>query len=74
MPAQNQDKGRKQKIQVRQGRLNFTTLEEVPERAPIMTGMFSVYNQPALILFDFGASHSFPSYFGFGKCGHYYGS
>jgi hypothetical protein len=47
MPAPNQDQGRKQKIQVKQGKLNFTTLEEVPEGAPIMTGIFSVYNQPA---------------------------
>jgi hypothetical protein len=61
MPAPNQDKGRKQKVQVRQGKLNFTTLEEVPEGAPIMIGIFSVYNQPALILFDSGASHSFIS-------------
>jgi hypothetical protein len=61
MPALNQDKGRKQKVQVRQGKLNFTTLEELPEGAPIMTGIFSVYNQPALILFDSGASHSFIS-------------
>jgi hypothetical protein len=56
------DKGRKQKVQVRQGKLNFTTLEELLEGgAPIMTGIFSVYNQPALILFDSGASHSFIS-------------
>jgi hypothetical protein len=41
--------------------LNFTTLEELPEGAPIMTGIFSVFNQPALILFDSGASHSFIS-------------
>jgi hypothetical protein len=47
MPAPNQDKGRKQKVQVRQGKLNFTTLEELPEGAPIMTGTFSVLNQPA---------------------------
>jgi hypothetical protein len=40
MPAPSQDKGRKQKVQVRQGKLNFTTLEEVPEGAPIMTGIF----------------------------------
>jgi hypothetical protein len=58
MPAPNQDKGKKQKVQVRQGRLNLTTLEELPEGAPIMTGTFSVFNQPALILFDSGASHS----------------
>jgi hypothetical protein len=61
MSAPSQDKGRKQKVQVRQGKLNFTTLEEVPEGAPIMIGIFSVYNQLALILFDFGASHSFIS-------------
>jgi hypothetical protein len=45
----------------KQGKLNFTTLEEVPEGAPIMTSIFSVYNQPALILFFSGASHSFIS-------------
>jgi hypothetical protein len=55
MPAPNQDKWRKQKVQVKQGKLNFTTLEELPEGAPIMTGTFSVFNQPALILFDSGA-------------------
>jgi hypothetical protein len=48
-------------MQVRQGKLNFTTLEELPEGAPVMTGTFSVFNQPALILFDSGASHSFIS-------------
>jgi hypothetical protein len=68
MPAPNQDKGRKQKVQVRQGKLNFTTLEELPEGAPIMTGIFSVYNQPTLILFDSGASHSFISQKFSAKC------
>jgi hypothetical protein len=68
MPAPSQDKGRKQKVQVRQGKLNFTTLEEVPEGASIMTGTFSVFNQPALILFDSGASHSFISQKFSAKC------
>jgi hypothetical protein len=68
MPAPNQDKGRKQKVQVRQGKLNFTTLEELPEGAPIMTGIFSVYNQSALILFDSSASHSFISQKFSAKC------
>jgi hypothetical protein len=68
MPAPNQDKGRKQKVHVRQGKLNFTTLEEVPEGAPIMTGIFLVYNQAALILFDSGASHSFISQKFSAKC------
>jgi hypothetical protein len=56
MPALNQDKGRKQKVQVRQGKLNFTTLEELPEGAPIMTGIFLVFIQPALVLLHLIAS------------------
>jgi hypothetical protein len=46
---------------VRQGRLNFTTLADIPEGAPIMTGTFSVLNYHAVILFYSGASHSFIS-------------
>jgi hypothetical protein len=46
---------------VRQGRLNFTTLADLPEGAPVMTGTFSVLNYPPIILFDSGASHSFIS-------------
>jgi hypothetical protein len=61
MPAPNQDKGRKQKVQVRQGKLNFTTLEELPEGAPVVTSTFTVFNQPTSILFDSSASHSFIS-------------
>jgi hypothetical protein len=48
-------------VQVRQGRLNFTTMADIPEGAPIMTSIFSVLNYPAIILFDSGASHSFIS-------------
>jgi hypothetical protein len=46
---------------VRQGRLNFTTMADIPEGAPVLTGIFSVLNYPAIILFDSGASHSFIS-------------
>jgi hypothetical protein len=46
-------------VQVRQGRLNFTTLADIPEGAPVMTGIFSVLNYPTVILFYSGASHSF---------------
>jgi hypothetical protein len=48
-------------MQVRQGKLNFTTMADIPEGAPVMTGIFSVLNYPAIILFDSGASHSFIS-------------
>jgi predicted aspartyl protease len=52
-------------VQVHQGRVNFTTLSELPEGAPIMSGTFSINNQPVIIMFDFGATHSFIS----SKCG-----
>jgi hypothetical protein len=45
--------------------VNFTTLIELPEGAPIMTGTFSINHQPVIILFDSGATHSFIS----SKCG-----
>jgi hypothetical protein len=45
-------------VQVRQGRLNFTILAELPEGAPVMTGTFNVFNHPALVLFDSSASHN----------------
>jgi hypothetical protein len=39
----------------------FTTLSKLPEGAPIMTGTFTIHHQPAVILFDYGATHSFIS-------------
>ena len=57
----NQNKGKKQTVQVRQGRINFTTLAELPEGTPVMAGTFSIHHKPAVILFDSGASHSFIS-------------
>jgi hypothetical protein len=56
-----QNQGKRQKVQVRQGRLNFTTMADIPEGAPVMTGIFSILNYPTIILFDSGASHSFIS-------------
>jgi hypothetical protein len=52
-------------MQVRQGRVNFTTPAELPEGAPIMTGTFFIDYKPVIILFDSGATHSFIS----DKCG-----
>jgi hypothetical protein len=57
----NQNQGKRQKVQLRQGRLNFTTMADISEGAPVMTSIFSVLNNPAIILFDSGASHSFIS-------------
>jgi hypothetical protein len=61
----NQGKGKKRVMQVRQGRVNFATLAEFPEGAPIMMGTFSIDYKPVIILFDSGATHSFIS----DKCG-----
>jgi hypothetical protein len=52
-------KGKKKTVQVRQGRVNFTTLSELPEGAPIMMDTFTMHHQPAVILLDSGATHSF---------------
>jgi predicted aspartyl protease len=48
-------------VQVKQGKLNFTTLADVPEGAVVMTGTFSIRDHPIRILFDYGATHSFIS-------------
>jgi hypothetical protein len=58
-------KGKKQGVQVRQGRVNLTTLSELPKGTPIMTGTFSINHLPVIVLFDSGATHSFISL----KCG-----
>jgi hypothetical protein len=48
-------------MQVRQGRVNFTTLAELLDGAPVMSGTFSIHHKPVVILFDSGATHSFIS-------------
>jgi hypothetical protein len=52
---------KKQTVQVRQGRVNFTTLFELPEGALIMTGTFTIHHQPTVILFDSSATYNFIS-------------
>jgi hypothetical protein len=48
-------------VQVRQGKLNFTTMSDAPEGASVLTGTFSINDTPVKILFDSGATHSFIS-------------
>jgi hypothetical protein len=48
-------------VQVRQGKLNFTTMSDIPEGASILTGTFSINDTPVKILFDSRATHSFIS-------------
>jgi hypothetical protein len=57
----NRNQSKKLTIQVKQGRINFTTLAVLPNGAPMMTGTFSIHLKPAILLFDSGASHSFIS-------------
>ena len=58
----DQNKCNIQTVQVRQGRLNFINLADLPEGAPIMSDTFSINDHPAIIQFDSGASHSFISF------------
>jgi hypothetical protein len=43
------------------GRVFYTRTEVIPEGEPVMMGLFTVANEPAVILFDSGASHTFIS-------------
>jgi hypothetical protein len=56
-------------VQVRQGKLNFTTMSNIPEGALVLTGTFSINDTPVKILFDSGATHSFISENLLGKLG-----
>jgi hypothetical protein len=56
-------------VQVRQGKLNFTTMSDIPEGASLLTGTFSINDTPVKILFDSGATHSFISERLIGKMG-----
>jgi hypothetical protein len=51
-------------MQVKQGRLNFTTMVGIREGAAVMTGTFSIHGKLVKILFDSGATHSFMNYTG----------
>jgi hypothetical protein len=56
-------------VQVRQGKLNFTTMSDIPEGASVLTGTFSINDIPVKILFGSGATHSFISENLLGKLG-----
>ena len=62
-PAQGstQQTQKKKVAPVKTGRVNYTTLEDVPEGTQVMAGMFSIHHRPAIVLFDSGASHTFIS-------------
>jgi hypothetical protein len=41
------------------GRVFYTQASAILEGEPVMMGMFPIANHPAVLLFDFGASHTF---------------
>jgi hypothetical protein len=52
---------KKPMVQVRQGKLNFTTMSDIPEGTSVLTGTFSINDIPIKILLDSRATHSFIS-------------
>jgi hypothetical protein len=48
-------------VQVRQGKLNLTTMSDILEGASVLMGTFFINDTPVKILFDSGATHSFIS-------------
>jgi predicted aspartyl protease len=60
---------KKPMVQVHQGKLNFTTMNDISEGASVLTGTFSINDTPVKILFDSGATHSFISVNLLGKFG-----
>ena len=64
-PKQGQQSGQQSQKQnvayFKSGQVHYTTLEGIPEGAPVMAGTFSVNDQHIIVLFDSGASHTFIS-------------
>jgi hypothetical protein len=46
---------------VKTGRVNYTTMEDIPEGEQVLADTFSLNGHPTTILFDSGASHDFIS-------------
>ena len=58
---QNQGNQKQANPKARPRYVHYTVVEEIPVGEVVTAGMFLVNKHPAIILFDFGASHSFMS-------------
>jgi hypothetical protein len=57
----SQAKGNAGKNTKKMGRIYYTQVATTPDDEPVMMGTFLVANHPTIILFDYGASHTFIS-------------
>jgi hypothetical protein len=48
-------------VATRAGRVNYTTVDDVPEGEQVLVDTFSLNGHPIVILFDSGTSHDFIS-------------
>jgi hypothetical protein len=46
-------------VQVKEGKLNYTSMMNTPKGAAVLTGIFSIRGFSVKVLFDSGATHSF---------------
>jgi hypothetical protein len=54
-------RGPQKVVVVKTDRVNYTTMEDVPEGVQVLTGMFSLNGHPITIMFHSGATHDFIS-------------
>jgi hypothetical protein len=57
----NHQKGPQRGPAPRTGRVNYTTVEEIPTGEEVLAGTFFLNEHHVIILFDSGASHDFMS-------------
>ena len=58
---QNQGNQKQSNLKARLGYVHYITVEEVPTREVVTASMFLVNEHTAIVLFDYGDSHSFMS-------------
>jgi hypothetical protein len=54
-------RGPQKVVVAKTGRINYTTMEDIPEGEQVLMGTFSLNGYPAVVLFDSGATHNFIS-------------